>query len=317
MPTDSAAVQAGRRVVLQEAAALTALADSLGATFDAAATCLGACKGRVIVSGMGKSGHVAHKIAATLASTGRPAQFVHPAEASHGDLGMVTRDDVVMLLSNSGETPELTDLITYTRRHAIPMVALTGGAGSTLARQADIALVLPPEPEACGTGIVPTTSTTMALALGDALAIALMQAQSFSPDQFRSLHPGGRLGARLLKVSDLMHKGGDVPLVPRGTPMGQAIVAMSEKGFGVVGVTEGDTLVGVVTDGDLRRHLKGLMDLTVDDVMTPKPKTVGPDALAAEAVGKMQGKITSLFVVAPDRVLGILRLHDCLVAGVV
>lgn len=311
-------IETGRAVVAREADALHLLSGALGQEFAQAAEMLLQCEnGRVIVSGMGKSGHIARKIAATFSSTGTPAQFVHPAEASHGDLGMIQPGDVVVMLSNSGETPELGDLVTFCLRYTIPMIAISGRVNSTLVRQADVSLILPDTTEACGTGIVPTASTTMALALGDALAVALMQYRRFSPDQFRAFHPGGKLGARLLKVSDLMHQGDAVPLVPRGSAMGAAILAMSEKGFGVVGVTQGASLIGVITDGDLRRHLEGLLDLTVDDVMTRAPKFVAPDSLAAEAVGRMQGKITSLFVVAEGEVAGILRLHDCLVAGVV
>ena len=246
----------GRRVIAREAAALTLLADALGPGFGAAVELILAARGRVIVSGMGKSGHIARKIAATFASTGTPAQFVHPAEASHGDLGMVMRGDVALLLSNSGETPELADLIAHTRRFDIALIGVAGREGSTLLRQADVAILLPPAAEACDQGIVPTTSTTMTLALGDALAIALMEHRHFTPDQFRVFHPGGKLGARLLTVRDLMHS--ELPLVPGPTPMREALLTMSRQGFGVVGVTD-DTgaLAGVVTDGDLRRHMDG------------------------------------------------------------
>jgi len=309
----------GRRVIAREAAALTLLADALGPGFGAAVELILAARGRVIVSGMGKSGHIARKIAATFASTGTPAQFVHPAEASHGDLGMVMRGDVALLLSNSGETPELADLIAHTRRFDIALIGVAGREGSTLLRQADVAILLPPAAEACDQGIVPTTSTTMTLALGDALAIALMEHRHFTPDQFRVFHPGGKLGARLLTVRDLMHS--ELPLVPGPTPMREALLTMSRQGFGVVGVTDdAGALAGVVTDGDLRRHMDGLLTLTAAQVMTPSPRTIGPDALAQKALAVMnERKITSLFVVDPAgsrAAVGLIHIHDCLRAGV-
>jgi arabinose-5-phosphate isomerase len=310
----------GRRVVSREAEALKMLAEGLDGAFGDAAELITGASGRVIVSGMGKSGHIARKIAATLASTGTPAHFVHPAEASHGDMGMMTRGDVVMVLSNSGETPELADLIAYTRRFKIPLIGVAGRADSTLLRQADVAIVLPPAPEACDKGIVPTSSTTMTLALGDALAIALMEHRRFTPEHFREFHPGGSLGARLSRVRDLMHR--DLPLVGTDTPMGEALLVISQKGFGVVGVTDADGLLaGIITDGDLRRHMEGLLEHTAADVMTPNPRTISPDALAEEAVALMnERKITCLFVVDPQtprRAQGILHIHDCLRAGVV
>jgi len=309
-----------RRVITREAEALGVLSSSVGESFVQAVDLILAAQGRVIVSGMGKSGHIARKIAATFASTGTPAHFVHPAEASHGDLGMVMRGDVLLMLSNSGETPELADLIAHSRRFSIPLIAVAARAESTLARQADVALILPTVPEACDTGVVPTTSTTMALALGDALAVVLMEHRQFTPDQFRLFHPGGRLGARLTRVADLMHH--DLPLVGTGAPMAEALLAMSGKGFGVVGVTDaGGSLAGVVTDGDLRRHMAGLLDLTADQVMTRDPRTIGPEALAERAVAVMnERKITCLFVVDPEgsrAAVGILHIHDCLRAGVV
>lgn len=319
---DAPAVLAiGRRVIGTEAAALALLADSLGEAFVRAVNLLMAVRGRVIVSGMGKSGHIARKIAATLASTGAPSFFVHPAEASHGDLGMITPADVVMLLSNSGETVELADLIAYTRRFAIPLIGVAGRADSTLLRAADVALVLPAAPEACAVGLAPTTSTTMTLALGDALAVTLMEQRRFTPEQFRGFHPGGKLGARLATVGQLMHGGADVPVIEPGASMGDALLVMSGKGFGVVGVLDaaGD-LAGIVTDGDLRRNLDGLLGKRVDEVMTRNPRTIPSTALASEALGVMNGaKITSLFVTrpeAPRRPVGILHVHDCLRAGV-
>jgi arabinose-5-phosphate isomerase len=296
-----------RRVITREAQALEMLSGTLGESFARAVDLILAAQGRVIVSGMGKSGHIARKIAATFASTGTPAQFVHPAEASHGDLGMVMRGDVVLVLSNSGETPELAAVVAHTRRFDIPLIGIAARAGSTLLRQSDVALLLPDAPEACDTGVVPTTSTTMTLALGDALAVVLMEHRQFTPEQFRVFHPGGMLGARLAKVRDLMHS--DMPLVRSGTPMA------------VVGVTDTDDyLIGVVTDGDLRRHMDGLLSLTADQVMTRAPRTIGPDALAEKAVAVMnEKKITCLFVVDPEgsrAAVGILHIHDCLRAGV-
>ena len=311
----------GRRVIGIEAAALAALEGTLGESFVRAVETMLAARGRVIVSGMGKSGHVARKIAATLASTGTPAQFVHPAEASHGDLGMITGDDAVLLLSNSGETPELADLIAYTRRFRIPLIGVAREPESTLLRQSDVAIVLPKAPEACSVGLAPTTSTTMTMALGDALAVALMEHRHFTPEDFHGFHPGGRLGARLAKVSDLMHRGEEMPLTTPATPMGEALIEMSRKGFGVVGVVDAaGRLVGIVTDGDLRRHMEGLLGRTVEAVMTRHPTTIATTALASEALGVMNArKITTLFATdpaGPGRPAGILHVHDCLRAGV-
>ncbi len=310
----------GARVIAREAEALRALSGALDESFAEAAAVMLAARGRVIVSGMGKSGHIARKIAATLASTGTPAHFVHPAEASHGDLGMMALGDVVLVLSNSGETPELADLIAYTRRFGIPLIGMAGNPGSSLLRQCDVALVFPKVAEACETGIVPTTSTAMSLALGDALAIAMMEHREFTPEHFRQFHPGGKLGARLLKVRDLMHE--DLPVVAAGTPMSETLLVMSQKGFGVVGVHDaGGDLTGIVTDGDLRRHMDGLLAMTADQVMTPDPRTIGPDQLAEKAVAMMnESRITCLFVVDPEasrNAVGILHVHDCLRAGVV
>ena len=311
-----------QRVIREEARALDALSASLDGAFEEAVSLLLNAEGRVIVTGMGKSGHIARKIAATFASTGTPAHFVHPAEASHGDLGMMTKGDVVLVLSNSGETPELADLVAYTRRFSIPMIGVASRPDSTLLRRADIALVLPNLGEACGTGVVPTTSTTMTLALGDALAVALMEHRAFTPADFREFHPGGKLGARLAKVSDLMHRDDAVPLVSENTPMSEALLVISQKGFGVVGVQDANgALVGIVTDGDLRRHMDGLLTHSAHEVMTPTPLTVAPEALAEEAVALMNDrKITCLFAVDPDgqgQVAGVLHIHDCLRAGLV
>jgi arabinose-5-phosphate isomerase len=311
-----------RRVIEIETRGLQALGPSLNGSFAAAIDLILKATGRVIVSGMGKSGHVGRKIAATLASTGTPAQYVHPAEASHGDLGMITEGDVALVLSNSGETPELSDIIAHTRRFGIPLIGVASRAGSTLLTQADVAIVLPQVEEACGTGFVPTTSTTMTLVLGDALAVALMEHRRFTPDHFRTFHPGGKLGAKLLKVADLMHADEAMPLVPETLPMGEVLLEMSRKGFGVAGVTDGaGRLTGIVTDGDLRRHMDGLLTHTAGEVMTRDPRTIAPGAVAEKAVAIMRDrKITCLFVVDPagdGRALGILNIHDCLRAGVV
>lgn len=310
-------IATARRVIEIEAEGLAQLAEGLNGTFVAAVETILKARGRVIVSGMGKSGHVGRKIAATLASTGTPAQFVHPAEASHGDLGMVTRDDVALVLSNSGETPELADLIAHTRRFQIPLIGVASRPDSTLLRQADVALVLPRATEACGTGNVPTTSTTMTLALGDALAVALMEHRKFTPEHFRTFHPGGKLGAKLSKVADLMHD--DMPLVREATPMSEALLVISQKGFGVVGVTDAQGhLSGIITDGDLRRHMEGLLGHTAAEVMTQNPRTIAPGVLAESAVAVMnEKKITCLFAVEEGLPVGILHIHDCLRAGVV
>ncbi len=311
-----------RRVIRAEADALNAMADALdGGLSDAVEMILNA-KGRIIISGIGKSGHIARKIAATLASTGTPAHFVHPAEASHGDLGMVTRGDVVLAISNSGEAPELANLIAYTQRFAIPLIGLTSRPQSSLGSQSDIVLLIPKLPEACGTGVVPTTSTTMTLALGDALCVAIMEHRAFSADNFRDFHPGGKLGSHLSRVGDLMHKNEAVPLVGENTPMSDTLLTISQKGFGVVGVLDDNgQLCGIVTDGDLRRNMAGLLDLTAGQVMTKSPGTIGTTSLAEEAVNVMNTRnITCLFVVEPEgsrKVAGILHIHDCLRAGIV
>ena len=318
---DQKFLEIGRQVITTEARALDLLAEGLDDNFVQAVEMLLSAPGRVIVSGMGKSGHIARKIAATFASTGTPAHFVHPAEASHGDLGMLAKGDVALVLSNSGETPELSDIIAYTRRFEIPLIAIASRANSTLMRQADIAILLPGADEACGTGVVPTTSTTATLALGDALAISLMKHRSFSPANFREFHPGGKLGARLSKVQDLMHKGDAVPLVSASTTMADTLLVVTQRGFGVVGVTNSDgDLIGIVTDGDLRRHMDGLLEKSAFDVMTHGPRTISPDALAEEAVAQMslhQPQITCLFVVPADQKhpTGLIHIHDCLRAG--
>ncbi|WP_049641958.1 KpsF/GutQ family sugar-phosphate isomerase [Candidatus Rhodobacter oscarellae] len=308
----------GRRVVTREAQALHLLSSALDDSFGQAVEMMLGATGRVIVSGMGKSGHIARKIAATFASTGTPAHFVHPAEASHGDLGMMAQGDVALVLSNSGETAELADLVAYTRRFGISLIGIASRRESTLLTQCDVCLVLPPADEACEQGIVPTTSTSMSLALGDAMAIAMMEHREFTPEHFRQFHPGGKLGARLSKAADLMHT--DLPLVSPDTDMGEALLVMSQKGFGVLGVQDETGLIGVVTDGDLRRNMDGLLERTAREVMTAEPTTIGPDALAESAVAVMnERRITSLFVVDPEssrNAVGILHVHDCLRAGI-
>jgi arabinose-5-phosphate isomerase len=308
-----------RRVLETEAAALATLAAALDGRFGDALDRLAAVTGRIVVTGMGKSGHVGRKIAATLASTGSPALFVHPAEASHGDLGMITAADAILALSNSGETPELSDIVAYARRFAIPLVAVTSRPDSTLARHADIALVLPAAPEACPMGLAPTTSTTLMLALGDAIAVALLARKGFSANDFRVFHPGGRLGQRLARVRDLMHTGAEVPLAPETTRMDEALVIMTAGRFGCLGLTDGSgRLSGIITDGDLRRHMEpGLLGRRAAEVMTRNPRTIGPDALAGEALRLMnERRITALFVVEQGRPGGILHVHDLLRAGV-
>jgi arabinose-5-phosphate isomerase len=312
-------LDSARHVLRLEAEGIASLGESLGESFIAALDILHNVKGRVIVTGMGKSGHVSRKIAATMASTGTPAQYVHPGEASHGDLGMITPADVVLALANSGETSELRDLLEYTRRYAIPLIAITGRAGSTLDEMADVTLLLPATPEACPMGLAPTTSTTVSMALGDALSVALLERKGFTSTDFRVFHPGGKLGQSLMRVSDLMHEGEGMPLCAGDTPMKEAILIMTAKSFGCVGVLDEDgCLSGVVTDGDLRRHMEsGLLDLRASDVMTGTPKTIRPQALAAEAVAVMnQYSITGLFVAENSKPIGILHIHDCLRAGI-
>ena len=314
-------IEVARTVLAAEAAGLRALSASLDHRFTAAAGLLSACTGRVVVSGMGKSGHVGRKIAATLASTGTPSLFVHPAEASHGDLGMIVPGDAVLALSNSGETAELADLVAHARRFGIPLIAITGRADSALARAADVLLPLPPAAEACPMGLAPTTSTTMQLALGDALAVALLTRRGFSATDFSLFHPGGKLGAQLRRVSDLMHTGESVPLADAGLLMDRALLVMTGKGFGCLGALDADgRLAGVLTDGDLRRAMgPDLLGRRVGDVMNRTPRTVGPDALAADALRLMGGArpVTSLFVLdGSARPVGLLHVHDLLRAGV-
>lgn len=313
-------VSVARNAIAVEIQGLERLAESAGASFVAAVGLLASIRGRVVVSGMGKSGHIGCKIAATFASTGTPAFFVHPAEASHGDLGMIASEDAVLAISNSGETAELADIVAYTRRFQIPLIAITSGSESTLSRNSDIALILPPAPEACPHGLAPTTSTTMTLALGDALAVALLDRKGFTASDFRRFHPGGKLGMRLRKVRDLMHQGDALPLCSSGTLMSEALVLMTARRFGCLGVINADgRLIGVVTDGDLRRHMgPDLLQRHVGSIMTADPITTAPDALAATALETMNRRaITALFAVESGRPVGVLHIHDLLRAGVV
>jgi len=309
-----------RRVIRAEIRGLETLTETLDGAFQTAVDVCAAVRGRIIVTGVGKSGHIAHKIAATLASTGTPAQFVHPVEASHGDLGMIGSEDAILALSNSGETSELADIIAFSRRFNIPLVAVTGGSRSTLAAAADVVLLLPAAAEACPMGLAPTTSTTMMMALGDALALALLERKGFSSADFQRFHPGGRLGRRLLRVRDIMHEADEIPLVSPTAQMSEAILVMTAKSFGCVGVCEPDgRLSGVITDGDLRRHMgDALLSQTVRAVMHENPKTIAATALAADALGLMnRSAITALFVIDEnDRPIGFLHMHDCLRAGV-
>ena len=312
-------IASAKRVLTIEAKALGGLADSLGEPFCRALDIMAGVTGRVVVTGMGKSGHIGHKIVATFSSTGTPAFFVHPAEASHGDLGMITTDDAVLAFSNSGETTELADIVAYAKRFEIPLIGVTGGKDSALAEAADVALILPESEEACPMGLAPTTSTTVMLALGDAMSVALLERKGFSPDEFHVLHPGGKLGRRLIKVSDIMHSGEKMPLTGSDTLMADALIEMSAKSFGCVGIIGPDGLLqGVITDGDLRRHMNPeLVGKKVSEVMTKGVLAINPEMLASVALGIMNVRaITNIFVTKDDRPVGILHIHDCLRAGV-
>jgi arabinose-5-phosphate isomerase len=321
-PSDPGDLDVARLVLRTEAAGLQALAACLDDSFGRAVDLLAGATGRVVVSGMGKSGHIARKIASTFASTGTAALFVHPAEASHGDLGMIVPGDAVLALSNSGETVELADLVAHSRRFGLPLMAITAHAGSALAKAADVALTLPSAAEACPMGLAPTTSTTMQMALGDALAVALLTRRGFTEADFHQFHPGGRLGTRLRRVRDVMHTGDAVPLAPPDTVMDRALLLITEKRFGCLGVVDAaGRLIGIVTDGDLRRAMgPDLLSRNVTEIMTCSPRTIPPDALAVEALHAMNARerpITTLFVVdADNRPLGILHVHDLLRAGV-
>ena len=327
-PTGADDIAAARRVLAIEARALDRLAATLPPDFARAVDALGAATGRIVLSGMGKSGHIARKIAATLASTGAPALYIHPGEASHGDLGMIApAGDVVMVLSNSGTTPELADIVTHAKRFRVPLISIVGPdarRGAFAVDQADLTLALPAAPEACPMGLAPTTSTTMMLALGDALAIALLERRAFTAADFSALHPGGRLGrAAVVRVRDIMHTGDAIPLVAPDTAMSEVIVEMTTKSLGCAGIVDAaGRLLGIITDGDLRRHMAAdLLTRESRDVMTAGPRIIAADALASEALGLMNGiagqrEITSLFVVEGQRPVGIVHIHDCYRAGV-
>lgn len=309
-----------KKTIEAEIAGLNSLLEFLGDSFVNAVDVILKSKGRVIVSGMGKSGHVGNKIAATLASTGTSSFFIHPGEASHGDLGMITRDDVVILLSNSGETKELKDIIYYCKRFSIPVIGMVRRQDSELANASDFPLVLPEIPEASHEIKAPTTSTTMMLALGDALAISLMEAKGFTNKDYGVFHPGGKLGAEFIKVKDLMRKSKDLPIVNFDADIEEILVEMTSKHLGCTGVVDkNQNLIGIITDGDLRRHInKDFMNLLADQLMTKNPRTIEETSLAVEAVALMnEKKITSLFVVKDHKAIGILHLHDCLRAGVI
>jgi len=315
----AADLAAARRVLEMEIEGLQSLADGLGESFAEALDIAAAAEGRVVVTGMGKAGHIGGKIAATLASTGTQAIYVHPAEASHGDLGMIAAGDAILAFSNSGETAELADMVAYAVRFEIPLIAVTGDASSTLARAASVVLELPATEEACPMGLAPTTSTTAMMALGDAMAVALLERKGFSAADFKVFHPGGKLGRKLLKVSDIMHTGEAIPLGAPDLTMADALITMTAKGLGCIGIVDdAGLLAGVITDGDLRRHMDaGLIGRAADQVMTVDAKTVDPDMHAGEALRQMnEANITNVFVVSAGRPVGILHIHDCLRAGV-
>ncbi len=321
-PAEAASASVARTVGLERqglTAIEAALPHGLAAAFARAAAIIGAAAGTVIVSGMGKSGHVGRKIAATLASTGTPSHFVHPAEASHGDLGVIREGDVVLALSWSGETPELADIVAYTRRFGVPLVAITAQPASALGQAADVALVLPEAQEACPNGLAPTTSTTMQMAAGDALAVLLLEQRGFSARDFQQFHPGGKLGARLLQLGALMHAGAELPVVGMDATLSEGIVEMTSKRFGIAGVVDASgTLVGALTDGDLRRAFRqGFVDRPVRDAMGRRPTTLPADALAVAALARMnEARITCIFVVEAGRPVGLVHIHDLLRAGI-
>ena len=319
----AAAVEAAVRTLEIEGEGLVALrgllCDRMAAPFAAAVATLAAVKGRVIVTGIGKSGHICQKVAATFASTGTPAFFVHPSEASHGDLGMITPSDVVLAISWSGETVELKNILTFSRRFSVPLIAITSRADSALGKAAEVVLELPQAREACPHGLAPTTSTTMQLALGDCLAIALLESKGFTAHDFKVFHPGGSLGAQLKFVADVMHKAESLPLARADENMGAAILTMTQKSFGCLGVVDADgKLAGIITDGDLRRHMGDhLMKAKTAEIMTKKPKTIAPGMLASAALDVLnKSRITALFVVEKGRPVGIVHVHDLLRAGV-
>lgn len=320
-PISNHIIASAKRTLETESQGLSALThafdNGLSQPFCEAVRIISGIQGRVIVTGVGKSGHIATKIAATLASTGTPAFFVHSTEANHGDLGMIARDDAILAISWSGETTELRGTLDYSKRFSIPLIAITANADSTLGRLADIVLALPREMEACPHNLAPTTSSLMVLAMGDAIAVSLLENRKFTADEFSVFHPGGQLGAKLLHVKELMHSGDALPLVESGSLMTEAIVQISTKGFGCVGIIKNDALIGIITDGDLRRHLStSLLAECVDDIMTPDPQTITPDMLAVEALEILNSRsITTLLVTEGKTVRGILHLHDLLRVG--
>ena len=316
--TENAYIATARRVLALETGALALMATQLDDKFVQAVETVLAAKGRVICTGIGKSGHVARKIAATMASTGTQAYFVHATEASHGDLGMIGQGDVILALSKSGETKELADLLHYARRYSIPIIGMTAKADSTLGRAADVLLAIPDAAEACAETNAPTTSTTLMMALGDALAVALLESKGFKADHFKVYHPGGKLGAMLRTAADVMHKSAELPLVAAGTPFIEAVQSMTGKGFGVLGVIAKDGLLaGIVTDGDLRRYLtSGKTVAIIDEVMTKSPRTAAPDSLAADILRTMnERKITQIFVLDAGKPVGLIHMHDLLKSG--
>ncbi|CUK25853.1 Arabinose 5-phosphate isomerase KdsD [Cognatishimia activa] len=317
--TPQTANDVARKVLKKEAEAVAQMADELPEDFERAVECVMGINGRVVVSGVGKSGHIGRKIAATLASTGTPSYFVHGAEASHGDLGMVTRHDACVLISNSGETAELRDITLYTRRFNIPLIAISSNPDSTLMKAADFQLALPKIPEVCSIGKAPTTSTTLTLALGDALSVAIMEARGFSSDEFHTFHPGGKLGTQLMRVADLMHSNEELPTVTASMPMSDVLLTMTSKGFGVALVTDdAGRLIGTVTDGDLRRNMDVLMGKTASEIASPSPLSVEEDTLAAQALALLNERKVTTLPVTNDagQPVGILHIHDLLRAGI-
>jgi arabinose-5-phosphate isomerase len=317
-PDDLPIVRSARRVLQTEANAILEMVDALPDDFADVVELILKTEGRVIISGVGKSGHIGRKISATLASTGTPSYFVHASEASHGDLGMITSHDIVVLMSNSGETQELRDILLHTRRFNIPLIGISSKINSTLLQSADYKLNLPNLPEACAIGMAPTTSTTLTLAMGDALAVAVMEQRGFGSEDFLKNHPGGKLGAQLSRVADLMHKGEKVPTVEADTPMSDVLLSMTSKGFGITGVLKGGVLIGVISDGDLRRHMGNLMEKTASEIATLDPVTITPELFAAQALALLnEKKISALMVVdEAKRPVGIVHIHDLLRAGV-
>ena len=317
-PDDLPIVRSARRVLQTEANAILEMVDALPDDFADVVELILKTEGRVIISGVGKSGHIGRKISATLASTGTPSYFVHASEASHGDLGMITSHDIVVLISNSGETQELRDILLHTRRFNIPLIGISSKINSTLLQSADYKLNLPNLPEACAIGMAPTTSTTLTLALGDAIAVAVMEQRGFGSEDFLKNHPGGKLGAQLSRVADLMHKGEKVPTVEADTPMSDVLLSMTSKGFGITGVLKGGVLIGVISDGDLRRHMGNLMEKTASEIATLDPVTITPELFAAQALALLnEKKISALMVVdEAKRPVGIVHIHDLLRAGV-